>query len=303
MEQVAASLKRLGTDFVDILYLHKEDQLTPLEEIVRAVADLRRAGAIRYFGVSNYRAWRLARICAICDAENIDRPIVNQALYHWLNRKIEVEELPACQAFGLGVFPYSPIARGVLTSKYAGGAPPPDGSRAAPPLSVGGDADKAAQTRANKSAHRRMMDSEFQQEKLRVAAVIAAHARNRGVDPGAFAIAWVLANPLITDAIAGPRTQEQWESYFEAIEIEWTPDDEALVNSLVVPGTTAVPDYMVPMCPVEGRRHIAFGKPTSGPVDPGFVPVVTGRSKKCAIAAIDWRRRDVLDRSIQILRP
>src|SRR5690606_25782417 len=90
MEEAYRSLKRLGTDFVDILYLHKEDRQTPLTETVRAVADLQRSGAIRYFGVSNHRAWRVARICAICDAEGIDRPIVCQPLYHALNRSVEV---------------------------------------------------------------------------------------------------------------------------------------------------------------------------------------------------------------------
>ncbi len=273
MEQVAASLKRLGTDYIDILYLHKEDILTPLEETVRALADLQRAGSIRYFGVSNYRAWRIARICEICDSENIDRPVASQPLYHCLVRKIETEELPACEHYGLGVFPFSPIARGVLTGKYADGAAPPEGSRAASPPTEGGDADEATRKRANTQAHKRMMDTEFHPDNLRAAAAIAQYARARGADPGAFAIAWALSNPLITGAIAGPRTQEQWESYFKAFDVEWTPEDEAFVDSVVAPGTTAIPNYIDPMYPVDGRRNIEFGRPGSGPLDTGFVPV------------------------------
>ena len=81
-----ASLRRLGTDCIDILYLHKEDHATPLEETVRALADLIRAGKIRHFGVSNYRAWRVAEICRLCDEAGIDRPVVSQPYYNALNR-------------------------------------------------------------------------------------------------------------------------------------------------------------------------------------------------------------------------
>jgi aryl-alcohol dehydrogenase-like predicted oxidoreductase len=118
---VEASLRRLQTDTIDILYLHKEDHSVPLAETVRAVADLVRAGKIRYFGVSNYRSWRVAEICRLCDQAGIDRPVASQPLYNALNREVETEHLPACGYFGLGVVPYSPLARGVLTgSPHAG---------------------------------------------------------------------------------------------------------------------------------------------------------------------------------------
>ena len=106
-----ASLARLGTDWVDIMYLHREDYDTPLEETVIAMADLLRSGKVRYFGVSNYRSWRLAEICNICDRLGIDRPVVSQPYYNAMNRMPEVEHLPACGYYGLGVVPYSPLAR------------------------------------------------------------------------------------------------------------------------------------------------------------------------------------------------
>ena len=275
MEQAAASLKRLGTDFIDILYLHKEDTLTPLEETVRALADLQRSGAIRYFGLSNYRAWRIARICDICDAEGIDRPVVAQPLYHALNRSIEVEVLPVCAEFGLGVFPYSPNARGVLSGKYApGAAPPPDSRAAVTADTLKGETRPEALAAAN-ILYKRMMSSEFQPENLKAAAAITEHARKRGYEPTAFAIAWVLANPTISGAIAGPRTMPQWESYLKAFDVEWTPEDEALVNGLVPPGTTAVHQFTDPLYPIEGRGVARLGRPTSGPVDPGVVSVTT----------------------------
>ena len=96
MQAAEASLRRLGTDYIDIYYLHKEDHGTPLDETVRAMADLIRAGKIRYFGVSNYRAWRIAEICRLCDELGIDRPVVSQPYYNALNRMPEVEHLPAC---------------------------------------------------------------------------------------------------------------------------------------------------------------------------------------------------------------
>src|SRR3981189_439702 len=124
------SLKRLGTDYIDIYYLHKEDHSTPLDETVRPMGELIRQGKVRYFGVSNYRAWRVAEICNLCDRMGIDRPIVSQPYYHALYRVAEVEHLPACANYGLGVVSYSPLARGVLTGKYQPGAEAAKDSRA-----------------------------------------------------------------------------------------------------------------------------------------------------------------------------
>lgn len=234
MSEVDSSLRRLGTDHVDILYLHKEDPATPLTETVRALADLIRAGKVRYFGVSNHKAWRIAQIAAICDAEGIDRPVVCQPLYHALNRSIEVEVLPACADLGIGVVAYSPTARGVLSGKYGVGTPPPEGSRAA-------------------LQNRRMMQTEYHPDALAAAGAIIAHAAARGIEPVAFAIAWVLANPIVTGAIAGPRTMDQWRSYLAALDVRLTPEDEAAVDAMVRPGATAVPQFIDPAYPVEGR--------------------------------------------------
>ncbi|MGE5203043.1 MAG: aldo/keto reductase, partial [Acidobacteriota bacterium] len=130
MQAAEASLKRLGTDYIDVYYLHKEDHVTPLTETVRAMADLVRAGKIRYIGVSNYRSWRIAEICNLCDAIGIDRPVVSQPYYNAMTRMPEVEQLPAAAYYGLGIVPYSPLARGVLTGKYSPDAPPPAETRA-----------------------------------------------------------------------------------------------------------------------------------------------------------------------------
>lgn len=164
------SLKRLGTDYIDIYYLHKEDHSTPLEETVRAMGDLIRAGKVRYFGVSNYRAWRVAEICNICDRLGIDRPAVSQPYYNAMNRMPEVEHFPACSYCGLGIVPYSPLARGVLTGKYNPDATP----------------DK--ETRAGRN-DTRMMQTEWRPESLQLAQEIKSHAEKKGITAGQFAVA------------------------------------------------------------------------------------------------------------------
>jgi aryl-alcohol dehydrogenase-like predicted oxidoreductase len=231
---VEASLKRLSTDVIDLLYLHKEDHATPLAETVRALADLIRAGKIRHFGVSNYRSWRVAEICALCDQACIDRPVASQPLYNALNREAEIEHLPACGYFGLGVVPYSPLARGVLTGKYRPDAAP------------------APETRAGRQ-DRRMMESEWRPESLAIAQELTAHAKSRGITPGQFAFAWVLNNRLVTAAIGGPRTEEQWDEYAGALDYRVTADDEALVDRLITTGHASTPRYNDPAYPIEGR--------------------------------------------------
>ncbi len=229
-----ASLERLGTDWIDISYLHKEDHDTPLEETVAAMADLIRAGKIRYFGVSNHRSWRVAEICRICDRLGIERPVVSQPYYNAMNRMPEVEHLPACGYFGLGVVPYSPLARGVLTGKYDPDKPPSGDNRAA-------------------RQDPRMMQSEWRRESLVIAQTIKTHAERRGITPGQFAFAWVLNNRFVTAPIAGPRTEAQFEDYLGALDYVFTAEDEDLVDSLVVTGHPSTPGYNDPAYPIEGR--------------------------------------------------
>jgi aryl-alcohol dehydrogenase-like predicted oxidoreductase len=234
MRAAEASLRRLGVEVIDILYWHKEDHATPLEVSVRATADLVRAGKIRHFALSNHRAWRIAEICRLADQAGIDRPVASQPYYSAINRLVEVEQLAACAHLGLGVVPYSPLARGVLTGKYAPDAAPAAGTRAA-------------------RQDPRLMETEWQPDSLRAAARIADHARARGMEPGAFAIAWVLRNPLISSVIAGPRTEAQWEAYVAALATRLDAEDEAAVDAVVTPGHRAAAGRNDPAYPIEGR--------------------------------------------------
>lgn len=234
MQAVERSLGRLATDHIDIYYLHKEDHDTPLAETVHALGDLVRQGKIRYFGVSNYRSWRVAEICRICDELGIDRPVVSQPYYNAVNRMPETEHLPACAHFGLGVFPYSPVARGILSGKYSADSAPPEGSRAA-------------------RQDKRMMQTEWRPESMLVADKLKAHAESRGITASQFATAWVLNNRLITGTIAGPRTEAHLDDYIGALDYRFTVEDEDLVDSLVSPGHPSTPGYNDPGYPIEGR--------------------------------------------------
>ena len=206
----------------------------PIEEPVRAIADLIRAGKLRYFGVSNFRGWRIAEVCQVADALGIDRPVASQPLYNIVDRKAEVEQLPAAYHYGLGVVSYSPLARGVLTAKYAPGTEP------------------GADTRAGRG-DKRIMETEWRPESLEIARKLAEHAERKGIAAADFALAWVLNNKLVTAAITGPRTEAHWDGYLNALDVKLDAEDEAVVDSLVVPGHASTPGYNDPGHPLEGR--------------------------------------------------
>jgi aryl-alcohol dehydrogenase-like predicted oxidoreductase len=167
-------------------------------------------------------------------AQGVPLPVVCQPYYNLLNRMPEVEILPACDHYGIGVASYSPLARGVLTGKYSPGARPPEDSRAGR-----GDA--------------RMLETEFREESFAIAKVLAAHAKKTGRTPTQFALAWTWANQIVSTVIAGPRTLEQWNDYVGAIGTTWSDEDEALVDSLVRPGHPSTPGYNDPQYPFFGR--------------------------------------------------
>ena len=234
LQAIDESLERLGTDYVDIYYLHRDVEETPLEETVRAMEDVIRSGKARHFGISNYRGWRIAEVMHACRSLGAPAPVVCQPYYNALNRQPEVEVLPACRHHGIGVASYSPVARGVLVGKYKPGEAPPEDTRA-------GRKD------------RRMMQTEFREESLAIAQKLKAHAAAKGMTAGQFAVNWVLANPIVTSVIAGPRTLDQWTEYLGALGKGWTAEDEALVDSLVSPGHPSTPGFNDPAYPLTGR--------------------------------------------------
>lgn len=234
MQAVVASLRRLNADHIDIYYFHRDDRATPLEESLTAMAELIGSGKVRYFGLSNFQGWRIAEVVGACRLLGVPQPIVLQPCYHALYRLAEVEMLPACRHFGLGIVPYSPLARGVLTGKYDPGARPPADSRA-------GRRDT------------RFMETEYRRESLKVAQKLARHARTKGMTLAHFALNWVLNNALVTSVLAGPRTYEQWRQYLAALEHGLDAEDEEVVDRLVPRGQTSSYGYTDPKYPVSGR--------------------------------------------------
>lgn len=232
---VEDSLARLATDYIDIYYLHRDFDGINLEEVVRALGDLIRAGKIRYFGLSNFIGWRIAQVVGVCRQLGVALPVVCQPHYNLLNRVPEVEILPACHEFGIGVVPYSPIARGVLTGKYLPGLAPQAGSRGA-------------------SGDERFIQTEFRPESLLIAQRLKLRADELGVQLGQYATAWLLRNRIVTSVVAGPRTLAQWQDYLGAVDLLLSADDETLVDAMVPPGHASTPGYTDPSFPVLGRR-------------------------------------------------
>jgi len=234
MAAIDASLARLGTEWVDVLYLHREDASTPLEETLTAVAQLIERGKVHHFGLSNFRAWRIARVAEMCRAMGLPPPIVCQPPYNAMSRQIETELLPCCAHYGLAPVVYSPLARGVLSGKYQPGVAPPEGSRAA-------------------RNDTRIMQTEFRPESLALAARMAEHARARGLTPTQLALGWVWNNALVHGVIGGPKTLVQWQDYLEALNTPFDAADEAFVSGLVVTGHASTAGYNDPQYPLTGR--------------------------------------------------
>jgi aryl-alcohol dehydrogenase-like predicted oxidoreductase len=243
---VEQSLRRLHTDRIDLYYIHRDDETTPLGEALRAVGDLIASGKVLYWGLSNFRGWRVAEAVGLARDLGMPAPVVVQPYYNAMNRQPEVELLPACRHLGLGVIPYSPLARGVLTGKYRPGAEPPPDSRA-----------------GRKDA--RMLETEWREESLALVEQIRSRAEERGMTTGQFALNWLLSNEIITAVLAGPRTVEQFEEYLGALAHGFDAEDAALIDRLVPPGYASTYGYNDPQYPFRGRVQRDIGPRDPGP--------------------------------------
>ena len=206
LDAIDASLRRLGTDYVDLYQLHSDDASTPLDETLEALDTIVRAGKVRYIGVSNFLAYRLARALGRADVRHLTRFVSIQPRYNLLFREIERELLPLAQEEGLAVIPYNPLAGGLLTGKHKQAGGPTAGTR----FTLGAAAERYQE--------RYWHDREFNTvEELRTVADLA------GLSLTTLALAWVLANPIITAPIIGASRPEQLFESFKALEV--TLDD------------------------------------------------------------------------------
>ena len=237
MRAIDASLGRLGMDHVDLYYLHLDDAARRWRRRWRPWATWCAPARSATGACPTSAPGASPRPRCLPTGSGVPRPAVCQPYYNAVNRMPEVEVLPACEHFGLGVVPYSPLARGVLTGKYRPGEPPPADTRA-------GRGDK------------RMMQTEFRAESLAIAAKIKSHAERRGMSAAEFAFNWVLNSGAVTSVLAGPRTMEQWLAYLGALGRGFAAEDEALIDALVAPGHPSTPGYSDPRYPVTGRRPL-----------------------------------------------
>ena len=211
MESIDKSLRRLGTDYIDLYQAHGFDPKTPIEESLRAFEDLVTAGKVRYVGCSNYPAWRLGQALRAADGLGVSGYISLQPRYNLLYRDIETELLPLCVSEGIGVIVYNPLAGGFLSGKYKPGQKPEEGTR----FTLG--------TAADRYQERYWHDAQFNAvEALR--AVVEA----KELDMVSVAVAWVLKQPAITSAIIGASKPEQLDANLAAFSIEF---DEELTRA------------------------------------------------------------------------
>lgn len=207
LDAVDASLRRLGTDYVDLYQLHWDDGTTPLDESLEALDVIVRSGRARYVGVSNFVAWRLARMLGRADLLRVARPVSVQPRYNLLFRQFERDLFPLAQEEGLAVIPYNPLAGGMLTGKYQVGMQPQEGTR----FTLG----KAARTYQERYWHER---------ELAASTSFAGLAKQHGVVPAQAAIAWVLSNPAITSVIVGASKPQQLADSVAAVDLALAPE-------------------------------------------------------------------------------
>ena len=212
-EAVEASLRRLGTDFIDLYQVHLPDAETPLEETMRALDDLVRQGKVRYLGCSNFAGWQLVDAQWTARSEDRDGFISAQNLYNLLDRNIERELVPACNAHGVGILPYFPLASGFLTGKYRRGQDAPAGTRL--------------------SAWGHMADGYLTEVNFDKLEALEAFASERGHSMLELAIGWLASQPNVSSVIAGATTPAQVEQNVEAGAWQLSQEDLTEVDQLM----------------------------------------------------------------------
>lgn len=222
IEQCEQSLRRLQTDYIDLYQIHRPSSDEPIDETLRALDDLIRAGKVRYIGTSTYAAWQLMESLSVSKELGLNRFVTEQPPYHLLDRRIERELVPFAQTYGFGIIPWSPLAGGFLTGKYQRGAGSPVDSRYG----------------AQQGGRNVLTDEAFD-----VLDAVQALADEKGCTAGQLSLAWNMHQPAITAPIIGPRTMEQLEDNLGALDVEVMDDDCKRLDEVAPPGRATVPYY------------------------------------------------------------
>ena len=224
IEQCHASLRRLGVEHLDVLYVHRPSTEVPIDETLRALTDLVRAGTVRYIGGSSFAAWQHLEALWVAKEYGLDRFVAEQTPYSLLDRRVERELLPMAATYGSGVTVWSPLAGGMLTGKYRAGDSPRGGRL------EGDDSD--------------WVRRHFVPAAFAVVDELASLATARGCTPARLALAWTLARPEVSSVVLGARTPEQLEDQLGALEIGLELEELARLDAVAPPGRAIVPYYL-----------------------------------------------------------
>jgi aryl-alcohol dehydrogenase-like predicted oxidoreductase len=216
MRAVEANLKRLNTDYIDLYQIHFPDPTTPIEETLRALDDLVRAGKVRYMGCSNFAGWQLSEALWTSYVNNLNHFVTVQTKYNLFERQIEQELVPCCKAHGVGVIPWGPLAGGFLTGKYLRGEQPKTPTTAKRPSKAFIEIYNGVMTDVNWE----------RLEKLE------AFAKIRGHKVGELAIAWLVSHPWLSTVIAGATSPEQLDQSVAGADWKLTAEEVAQVEQI-----------------------------------------------------------------------
>ena len=212
LSELDTSLRRLQTDYLDLYQMHMVDRSTPIEETLRTLDDLVRAGKVRYIGCSNYDAWHLVEALHTSRTLNLNAFVSVQPYYNLLKRGIERELAPACEAYDIGVIPYFPLESGFLTGKYRPGEGAPSGTRF--------DKTPTFQAKLN-------------EDNFAILSALESFAAERGHTVGELAMAWLAARPQVCSVISGASTPEQVQANAKGLEWKLTAEDLAEIDEIV----------------------------------------------------------------------
>lgn len=221
--EVENSLTRLQTDYIDLYQIHRPQSDVAIDETLRALDDLIRAGKVRYIGTSTYASWQLVESLWVSKEYGLNRFVSEQPPYHMLDRRAERELIPAAMTYGLAIMPWSPLASGLLTGKYRRGSAHPEGAR-------------FREKQSEKDPH-------FSDAAMDVVDTVCSIADEKGCTPSQFGLAWLADQDGVTAPVIGPRTLEQLDDNCGSLEVEVSDEEKRRIDQVSQPGRAIVPYY------------------------------------------------------------
>jgi aryl-alcohol dehydrogenase-like predicted oxidoreductase len=254
------SLRRLGTEYVDLFWLHVWDSVTPAEELLQTMSSLVRSGKVRYWGISNAPAWYVAKVATLATMGRMPGPIAMQYFYSLVNRDIEDEHVPLAQEFGMGIVPWSPLAYGLLTGKYNRAAVEAAGPRAGglPREPATGSTQRPSEDKRLDGANP-FGDSLFTERNWKIVDVLKRVAQEAGETPARIALAWVFGRPGVISTLMGVSRAEQVTENTAALAIVLSDEHRAALDAVSTPADSRM---LYSLFTPALRQQVVFGGTT-----------------------------------------